>query len=83
MGNDQILPLPVVADNMRPRDQVKPQERLDPRSEASPKPQIFRTVRGVRPAEKRRSNATCTSDVISNNLQLSQKFFLDKAVIDT
>ncbi len=47
----RLIPLPVVADNMRTRDRFKPQQRLEPRPEALPKPQISRTVRGVRPAE--------------------------------
>ena len=62
------LPLPVVVDNMRPRDRVKPEERLVPRPEALPKPQVSRAVRGVRPGN-RRSNATHTADAINNNLQ--------------
>jgi len=63
------LPLPVVVDNMRPRDRANPEDRLAPQPETLPKPQISRLVRGVRP-EKRRSNATITADAINNNLQL-------------
>jgi len=50
MENSQILALPVVADNMRTRDRYKPEKRLESRPETLPKPQIFRTVHGVRPA---------------------------------
>ena len=67
------MPLPVVVDNMRPRDRVKPLERLAPRPEALPKPQVSRPVRGVRP-ENHRSNATITADAINNNLQLVNCF---------
>jgi len=67
------LPLPVVVDNMRPRDRAKPEKRLAPRPKASQSPQISRPVRGVRP-EKRRSNATHTPDAINNNLQLIHRF---------
>jgi len=47
----RLLPLPVVTDNMRTRDRIKPEKRLAPRLEALPKPQIYQTVRGVRPAK--------------------------------
>jgi len=67
------LPLPVVVDDMRPRDRAKPEKRLAPRPEALPKPQVSRPVRGVRP-ENRRSNATHTADAINNNLQLNNCF---------
>ena len=69
----RLLTLPVIADNMRPRDRGKPQERLAPRPKALPKPQISRPVRGVRP-ERHRSNATNTADAINNNLQLGNCF---------
>jgi len=67
------LPLPVVVDDMRPRDRAKPEKRLVPRPEALPKPQVSRAARGVRP-ENRRSNATLTADDINNNLQLVNRF---------
>ena len=70
------MSLPVVADSMRTGDRFKPQKRLEPRPEALPKPQISRTVRGVEPAKKRRSTATCTPDAIGNNRHLISGSFL-------
>ena len=47
-----ICRFPVVVDSMRTWDRFKPQKRLEPRPEALQKPQISRTVRGVRPAKE-------------------------------
>ena len=79
MKDSWSLPLPVVVEYMRPRDRGKPQERLAPRPEALHNPQISRTVRGVRP-ENRRSNATHTADALNNNLQLVNCLNLAEAV---
>ena len=54
---------------MRSWDRSKPEERLGPRPEPLPKAQVSRTVRGVTSAKVGRCNATCTTDVISLNLQ--------------
>ena len=44
---------------------------LVPRLKQLQNAQLFQTVRGLRPARKRRSNATFTTDAISGNLRAS------------